>query len=169
MDLSSIMLWIQAWRRTLHFFYLWVCLFWVNGWDESLCAAWICGRYVPFCLQAIATLLLEWSFWPDFSPWLAGCVSEGIVWDWIILLKCYWCVKLVWNQTLTTHVSSLGVRKELNCIHPAESITACKSGILSETSAETLLCSGEIPGQVHESLLVNQNHKSVASAFIYYG
>lgn len=166
MHLSSAMLWIQAWSRMLHFFYLWVCLFWVNGWKESLCGAQICGRYVPFCLQAIATLLLELSFWPDFSPWLAICVSEGIVCDRIILLKCYWWVKLVWNQTLATHASSLGIRKELNCFNPTESATACKSGTLSETSAGTLLSSGEISGEVHESLLVNQNHKLIASAFI---
>lgn len=160
---------IQAWSTKLHFFSLWVFLFWVNGWNESLCGAQTCGRYVPFCLQAVATLLLELSFWPDFSPWLAIYVSEGIVWNGIILLKCCRCVKLVWNQTLATHVSSLGIRKELNCFHPTQSVTAWKSGTLSETSAETLLSSGEIPGEVHESLLVNQNHKSIASAFICHG
>lgn len=35
--------------------------------------------YVHFCLQAIATLLLELFFWPDFSPCPAITVNQVIV------------------------------------------------------------------------------------------
>ena len=153
------MLWIQAQKRTLYFFSLWVFLFWMNGlkwFSLQRMGMWeVCVFLSPgnSCL-ASGIVLLAWFFTLP-SYW---CNSRHSFRDWITLLKCYWCVKLVWNWSLATRVSSLGVRKQLSA-----SINRNKYSTLSETSARTSLSAGE----VRESQLVNKNHQSIASAFIY--
>lgn len=109
------MRWIQAQRRTLHFFYLWVCLFWMNGLkllSLQRMGMWEVRVFLSPGNSYLASgiVLLAWFFTlPGYQ-----CKSRHSFRDWIILLKCYWCVKLVWNQSLATRVSSWGIRKELS-------------------------------------------------------
>lgn len=112
MDLSSL---CCGSKHKGECFYLWVCLFWMNGlkwFSLRRMGMWEVRAFLSPGNSYLASgiVLLAWFFpLPGYQ-----CKSRHTFKDWIILLKCYRCVKLVWNQSLTTHVGSLGVRKELN-------------------------------------------------------
>ena len=60
--------------------HLFVCLLVLDEWTEMILSAengYVGGMCV--CLEALATLLQELFFWPDFAPCPAISVSQGIV------------------------------------------------------------------------------------------
>lgn len=115
MDLSSLCCGSKHKGECFIFFCLWVCLFWMNGlkwFSQWRMDMWEVHVFLSpdNSYLASGTVLLAWFFTlPSYQ-----CKSKHSFRDWIILLKGYWCVELVWNHSLATHVSSLGVRKELN-------------------------------------------------------
>lgn len=86
------------------------------GWDDSLYCEGLCGRNVRLSAGksyfASGAAPLAWFLTLPDSQCMSRCSFRGSTG----CLKCYWCVKLLWNQSLVTPVLP-GSRGGGNCFH----------------------------------------------------